>query len=705
VTTGGGRTGGRSGSETSSSRPTLRRLRSAFFLWRSSMRTPDMIAAVVLVVLSLLLGGYLYTRAQGVARAAFAEKARHLQAAIGDRATAPVADLKVLQSFFEASNGMTRRQFRVLTGPLLLRDRLVYAFEWLPAVPAAERLGRETQARAEGVPGYRIWEPGPGGKPRDVIPRRLHLPIFYMEPPNAGALGFDIASDPERLATAERARDSGTIAASPPFRLVEETPGRESGPAFALYAPIYQEKDPGSMELRRADLSGFALAIVRVSALVETAASAADASGLGYVVRDVGTQRAPILAQRPPAAESVPRRSGFELDFPVAIADRSWTLSAFPMPKAFVPVKRGAFEVATIGALSALLGLVMATALRTIVRLRRQVEKVGPYRLVARLGHGAMGVVWEARHALLRRPTAVKLLAPGTEGERALARFEREVQLTAGLTHPSTIAIYDYGRTSDGVFYYAMELINGINLLQLVGFDGPLAPSRVVHLLRQACGALAEAHAAGLIHRDIKPANLMISVYGGIPDFLKVLDFGLVKDIGAAEIGNGPTAAAAPIDPGLSHDGTLLGTPLYMSPEGMSDPAHVDARTDLFALGAVGYFLLTGHSPYPGRTAIEVFAMERRGPPPRLAQASPKPVPRDLEEALMACLSFDREKRPASAEALDAMLEACAVEPWTRDMARAWWRERGASAMEGAQAERREASQALQVSARGRSRS
>ena len=703
MTTGGGRTGGRSGSETSSGRPTLRRLRSAFFLWRQSMRTPDMIVAGVLVVLALLLGGYLYDRATGVAREAFAERARRLQASIGERANAPTKDLKILQSFFEASNGMTRRQFRVLTAPLLLNDRLVYAFEWLPAVPAAERLGRETQARAEGVPGYHIWDVSPDGKPREVIPRRLHLPIFYMEPPNSGALGFDIASDPERLATAERARDSGTIAASPPFRLVEDTPGRESGPAIALYSPIYQEKDPGSTDLRRAELSGFALAIVRVSALVESAASLADASGLGYVVRDVGTQRAAILAQRPPAAEAVPRRPGFELEFPVTVADRSWKLTAFPLPKAFVPIKRGAFEVATIGVLTALLGLDMATALRTIGRQRKQVEKVGPYRLVAKLGHGAMGVVWEARHALLRRPTAVKLLAPGTEGERALARFEREVQLTAGLTHPSTIAIYDYGRTSDGVFYYAMELINGINLLQLVGFDGPLSPPRVVHLLRQACGALAEAHAAGLIHRDIKPANLMISVYGGIPDFLKVLDFGLVKDIGAADIGNGPASAAA-VDPNLSHDGSLLGTPLYMSPEGMSDPAHVDARTDIFALGAVGYFLLTGHSPYPGRTAIEVFAMERRGPPPRLSQASPKPVPPDFEEALMTCLAFQREKRPASAEALDALLEACRVEPWTRDMGRAWWRDRGPSALEAARAERREASEALQVSARGRSR-
>ncbi|MFY9550503.1 MAG: serine/threonine-protein kinase, partial [Thermoanaerobaculia bacterium] len=309
--------------------------------------------------------------------------------------------------------------------------------------------------------------------------------------------------------------------------------------------------------------------------------------------------------------------------------------------------------------------------------------------------------VWEARHALLRRPTAVKLLAPGTEGERALARFEREVQLTAGLTHPSTIAIYDYGRTSDGVFYYAMELINGINLLQLVSFDGPLSPARVVHLLRQACGALAEAHAAGLIHRDIKPANLMICVYGGIPDFLKVLDFGLVKDIGASEAAPAGASAAGEIDPALSHDGSLLGTPLYMSPEGMSDPGGVDVRADLFALGAVGYFLLTGHSPFPGRTAIEVFARERRGPPPPLSDAAPGPVPAALEDALHACLAFDRGKRPSSAEALDAMLEACAVPPWSRGAAKAWWQDRGPAALAAARAERQEATEALQVSARG----
>jgi serine/threonine-protein kinase len=365
--------------------------------------------------------------------------------------------------------------------------------------------------------------------------------------------------------------------------------------------------------------------------------------------------------------------------------------------------RRGPIGVAAVGVLVALLGFVVLTSLRTISRLRRQAEKVGPYRLVARLGHGAMGVVWEARHALLRRPTAVKLLAPGTGGERALARFEREVQLTAGLTHPSTIAIYDYGRTADGVFYYAMELLRGINLVQLVGFDGPLPAARVVHLLRQACGALAEAHAAGLIHRDIKPANLMICLYGGLPDFLKILDFGLVKDIGSVESAPGRNGAAADEDAGLSQDGSLLGTPLYMAPEGMSDPASVDARADIFALGAVGYFLLTGSSPFPGRTAIEVFARERRGPPPPLASTAPNPVPAALDETIRRCLAFRREDRPASAEELDALLEACVVAPpWKLEDARNWWRERGPAALAEARAQREERGQVLNLSSEDR---
>jgi serine/threonine-protein kinase len=687
----------------------VRRLRSAFFLWRTSIRRADVLVAAILVALSLGLGAYLLARAKESMHFVFADKAQRLQATVQETLSVPLADLAVLTSLLESSGRVTRRQFHLVTDALLRpgtianrRPRLVYAFEWLPFVRDSERFFQEAEGRAAGLPEYRFWETGPDGKPREAGLRRYHVPIQYMEPPNARALGFDVSSDAERWRVAEKARDTGETALHGPFRLVEDEGRPDASPAVALYYPVYEEGDPGSEPSRRAALSGYVLAIFRLTPVLDTASASSD-PGLGLALRESDKAESAVLAQRPARAAALPKHTGLQATYPVTLADRRWFLDVFALPGAFVPSRRGAVAAASIGVLAALLGLVTATALRTISRLRRQAEKVGPYRLIARLGHGAMGVVWEARHALLRRPTAVKLLAPGTEGERALARFEREVQLTAGLTHPSTIAIYDYGRTADGVFYYAMELLRGINLMQLVEFEGPLPPARVVHLLRQACGALAEAHAAGLIHRDIKPANLMLCVYGGIPDFLKVLDFGLVKDLGAVErlpAGKGEGQAD---DADLSQDGSLLGTPLYMSPEGMSDPSKVDARADLFALGAVGYFLLTGRSPFPGRTAIEVFKMERQGPPPPLSKAAPQPVPPALEQIISRCLAFNREDRPASAEALDAMLEACADgAPWRLESARAWWRSRGPAALAAARAGREEWGQVLMLSSGGR---
>jgi serine/threonine-protein kinase len=695
----GPRTTGGTRASAETSRITIRRLRSAFFLWKSSLRGRDAAIAGAIALIFAGIGAYLYSRATRDARAAFDERAGRFQSAVNDRLKSPIEALDSLRSFFEASNGLTRVQFRFLTGPMLLNHRMVYAFEWLPRVPRAQRAAYEAEGRSSGLVSYRFWEASADGGQRDAGDREEFVPIHFMEPPNSGALGFDVTSDSSRTRTAEKARDGGIITVSPPFRLIEDRNVTGASPVIALYAPAYHGGDPGSQSDREAKLMGFANAIVRVAPLVDTASSSVDASGLGFVLRDKGAPDAPPLAERPVVFASPPRRPGFDTDFPLAFADRLWTLSVFALPHAFLPAKRGAVEVAALGALGAILALVTVTSLRTISRLRRQVEKVGPYKLTAKLGHGAMGVVWEARHALLRRPTAVKLLAPGTEGERSLARFEREVQLTAGLTHPSTIAIYDYGRTGEGVFYYAMELLHGINLWQLVTRDGPLPPSRVVHLLRQACGALSEAHAAGLIHRDIKPANLMICVYGGVPDFLKVLDFGLVKDLGAAPIG-GARAGGGEADAALSQDGSLLGTPLYMAPEGMSDPGKVDARADIFALGAVGYFLLTGRSPFPGRTAIEVFAKERQGPPPPISDSGVPPVPQALEEAIRRCLSFDRDRRPDTADELDGILESCRVAPWTREQAKAWWRDKGPAALAAARAERQEGSRALSIGSR-----
>ena len=257
---------------------------------------------------------------------------------------------------------------------------------------------------------------------------------------------------------------------------------------------------------------------------------------------------------------------------------------------------------------------------RTIHGLRKEVQKIrlGQYTLEEKLGQGGMGVVYRASHAMLRRPTAIKLLSNSTDPS-ALARFEREVQRTAMLTHPNTVTVFDYGRTPDGVFYYAMELLDGATLDEIVEVDGPQPAARVIHLLDQAAASLAEAHGAGLIHRDVKPGNILVVERGGISDLVKVLDFGLVKDIGPRR-DDGPSAA-----PTLTVANAITGTPLYMSPEAVVAPETADPRSDLYALGAVGYWLLTGTHVFSG-SLVEVCAhhlhSEPEPPSARLRAAS-----------------------------------------------------------------------------------
>jgi serine/threonine-protein kinase len=305
---------------------------------------------------------------------------------------------------------------------------------------------------------------------------------------------------------------------------------------------------------------------------------------------------------------------------------------------------------------------------KVIYGLRRKVqeaEKLGQYTLEEKVGEGGMGVVYRARHAMLRRPTAVKLLAPGKGGERALKRFEREVQMTSILTHPNTVAIYDYGRTPDGVFYYAMEYLEGTNLDDLVREDGRQPEARVVHVLRQICGSLEEAHAIGLIHRDIKPANVILCERGGTPDVAKVVDFGLVRDLhGEAQVA-------------LTSESALAGTPLYLSPEAIRAPETVDARSDLYAVGAVAYFLLTGHPVFDGRSLVEVCGHHLHTapePPSRRAGVAIAPA---LEACVLDCLEKDPALRPQTARALGERLAASGVAPWSEDDARAWWAGRG----------------------------
>jgi serine/threonine-protein kinase len=314
---------------------------------------------------------------------------------------------------------------------------------------------------------------------------------------------------------------------------------------------------------------------------------------------------------------------------------------------------------------------VSTVASRVLFGLRQEVREarqLGQYTLVEKLGEGGMGEVYRARHALLRRPTAVKLLPPEKSSEGARARFEREVQLTASLVHPNTVTIFDYGHTPGGVFYYVMEYLEGGDLEEVVAAAGPLPPARVVHILAQVAAGLAEAHEIGLIHRDVKPANIFLLGKGPVADVAKLLDFGLVR-----ELDRGSTS-------GLTRTDTVMGTPLYLAPEAVTDPDRVDARTDLYALGAVGYFLLTGEHVFVGRTVVEICSHHLHTEPVPPSERLGATIPEILEEIILRCLAKDPAERPQTASALRELLLGCEdVAPWSPGQARAFWDTHGAT--------------------------
>jgi serine/threonine-protein kinase len=293
----------------------------------------------------------------------------------------------------------------------------------------------------------------------------------------------------------------------------------------------------------------------------------------------------------------------------------------------------------------------------------RQAERLGQYTLEEKLGEGGIGAVYKARHALLQRPTAVKLLRPEHSRDPGLIRrFEREVQLCSQLSHPGTVAVYDFGHTPEGIFYYVMEYLEGLNLAALVARDGPQPPARVVRLLVQACGALAEAHDVGLIHRDIKPANLVLCCRGGEADVLKVLDYGLVKDLHAGT------------DLEASQQGMLVGTPRYLPPESIHRPQAVDARADIYGLGAVAYHLLCGADPFVATSWPQLLLEIATQVPPPPSSRLGRSLPGGLELLVLRCLAKDPACRPQTARTLAAeLLASTDLDGWTEADARTWW--------------------------------
>jgi eukaryotic-like serine/threonine-protein kinase len=345
----------------------------------------------------------------------------------------------------------------------------------------------------------------------------------------------------------------------------------------------------------------------------------------------------------------------------------------------FAPVVLAAIMLAKVGenlmapghvfamgaTLLSIVAIVLAAAGSEIIYgLRRQVsaaQQLGSYKLGRKIGEGGNGAVYLAHHIMLRRPTAIKLLLPDKVGAENLERFEHEVQHMSQLTHPNTVAVYDYGRSPDGIFYYAMEYLGGgIDLENLVRKHGPQPSGRVAQILAQICGALGEAHAKQIIHRDIKPANIILCERGGMADVAKVVDYGLVKEITA--------------NSGASQ--VILGTPAYVAPEAITDPSSIGPAADLYALGAVGYFLLTGKRVFEGKTAVDICIQHVTAMPKPPSDATSSYIQPELEMILMKCLAKKPSDRFASALEMAAAIRALpTARDWDLPDAQRWWRE------------------------------
>jgi serine/threonine protein kinase len=333
-----------------------------------------------------------------------------------------------------------------------------------------------------------------------------------------------------------------------------------------------------------------------------------------------------------------------------------------------------------LNSVNAFLWLAIATTLsavtsRTIYGLRQQVQEaadIGQYTLEEKIGSGGMGEVWRARHRMLIRPAAVKLVTPqqlGSTSERdsqlRLRRFEREARATAGLKSPHTVQLYDFGVTDDGTLYYVMELLDGMDLDTLVDRFGPVPAERAIHLLTQVCASLEDAHQNGLVHRDIKPANIVVSRIGSHWDFVKVLDFGLVK-LGSDRQKDESLR--------LTDAGNLSGTPAFIAPEVVVGAGSTDHRVDIYSLGCVAYWLLTGKLVFEGPGAVKVMADHVHAPPVPPSSRSDRPIPPELDALILECLAKQPDQRPNSASVLRSRLRAIPIAgPWTSERAESWW--------------------------------
>ncbi len=571
-------------------------------------------------------------------------RARDVAATLRTGLSTPIESLHAVRALMETPKpGLSLAQFRAFCRPMLERQPAIVALEWFPVVSGPQRVAFERWVSGEQA-GFTIREPMRSGAMVPALARAEHVPLTLSEPLVPQVQGLDIAFDAPRVNPVWRALELGHPTLSDRYQLVEDPEGVYSVVAYAPVRHAAWVTDPQAAG--GAYSQGVVVALFRLRNLVESALQARERDGLGLRLEDLSAPEELRLLYDNGIQHAL--QTAVEVPF----VDKQYRLTvSSPAGGPFVlPWVAAALVLLLGGSWTAYLDI-----RRRARQLERTVERLGVYQLEGVIASGGMGTVYKARHALLKRPTAIKIARDG----QTSVHFEKEVLLTSALSHPNTVQVYDFGKGEDGAFYYAMEYIEGYNLQELVQRAGPLPPARAVRILLQIAGSLEEAHQRGLVHRDVKPSNVMLTQRGGVSDFVKVLDFGLAK------------AHSAEHAPGASMlSAAFAGTPGYVAPEVVAG-APASPLSDMFSFGCVAYYLLTGNVPFTGSTTSEALTRVLTFDPPPL----PATVPASLARLVMDCLSKQPEERPSSMRQLGESLKRVAVDcgKWSPVDAESWW--------------------------------
>jgi CHASE1-domain containing sensor protein len=573
---------------------------------------------------------------------------------------APLEALYGIHALGTALPDVDQRRFELFAGKLIERYPSLAALELFDVVAGAERADFERRLSAQLGRPFSFQEPSSTDPAKMVRSpdRERHIVLTRLLPYQAQLHGLDISFDALRRLQAQQAARAGIPLVTGKFRLVEDPADVFS---VAVYDPLYLDNVvPESLDERERRLRGFAIALYRLGPLMSAALGGTNFNRTEVALIDADPA---LSGEAAVLYGSVPkhRTRDFALRKELHFAGRAWALLTWRVRPMVVASAAPSLIVGAAGSLLLTLLVASWASLRKSRQRFQALEALGPYTLLREVGRGGMGRVFEARHRLLRRRAAIKVIDHEGASEEQLRRFELEATTTSELCHPNTVVVFDFGRTRRGDFYYAMEYVNGIDLERLVLTYGPQPAARVRHLLVQACGALAEAHGLGLVHRDVKPGNLMVGVNGGIFDFVKVLDFGLVR-----------VTRGAPA--GVSGPSTLLGTPRYMAPEAFAS-SHSGPRADLYALGCVAYFLLAGREPFMAKTNAAIATLHLTQPPPRLLGRGLGDVTPAFERVILRCLAKSPDDRYAGAAQLARALNELDMPPWTQADAASFWAE------------------------------